>query len=241
MRIYEWNKIKKDFKDTILIGNGGSIAINDCFKYKSIYDYAIEKNLFSTETVKLFKEFKTQDFELVLKYILHAKTINTILSIEGFEVLNNQYDKIKTNLIEIIRNVHPYYPDIESDLIRISNFIQNFKTVISLNYDLLIYWAVMLEKDKFIDYFKYNNNQLQFNVNMNGEKRTEVFYLHGNLILGKDRYGNIIKLRANAQSNLNDIIGKSWEDTNTTPLFVSEGKSENKLSYIQNNHYLNYI
>ena len=107
MRIYEWNKIKKDFKDTILIGNGGSIAINDCFKYKSIYDYAIEKNLFSTETVKLFKEFKTQDFELVLKYILHAKTINTILSIEGFEVLNNQYDKIKTNLIKIIRNGMP--------------------------------------------------------------------------------------------------------------------------------------
>lgn len=234
--IKNWEHIKKDFHDILIIGNGSSIAIDQCFNYKSIYDYAESKNLFDNKTKELFKAFKTQDFELVLKYLLHAQTINSILEIDNKKLTNN-YDEIKNNLINIIREVHPEYSDVEEHLKQINKFLQNFKTVISLNYDLMLYWAIMLEREKYIDYFNHG----KFDPTMSRENRTEIFYLHGSLILGRDRYGNTIKLKASESQNLLNTIGDSWENQEITPLFVSEGNSKNKLSYIQNNYYLNYI
>jgi len=242
MKIYKWKDIQKDFQDTIIIGNGGSIAVNECFKYPSIYEYALKEKLFSSKTIKLFEAFETKNFELVLKYILHAKTVNKILDIQD-KNLNEQYENIKSDLINIIQKIHPEYSEIKHQLPTINQFLQKFKKVITLNYDLVLYWAIMFDNNNFIDYFTRQKqySPLEFDVSMSRLNRTEVFYLHGNLMLGKNRYGNTVKHEANNEFNLIDSISNSWEEIQTTPLFVSEGSSDNKLSYIQNHHYLNHI
>lgn len=190
----------------------------------------------------MFDGFNTTDFELVLKYLLHADKVNKILNNTINSTISESYENIKNNLINIIKEFHPEYSDVQKDLKNINSFLKKFKTVISLNYDLLIYWSVMIDYEKFVDYFKYKNDILTFNIcNYGFSKKTEIFYLHGSLIFGKNILGNIQKLRADGYDNLLTKIDDAWTSQNLTPLFVSEGSSEKKLNYIQNNKYLNYI
>ena len=39
--IVEWNEISDRYhRGTLLLGNGSSIAVNDCFRYESLFDEA---------------------------------------------------------------------------------------------------------------------------------------------------------------------------------------------------------
>lgn len=77
-RIYIWNKISDKYKDgVLLLGNGASIAIDEKFKYESIF-----KNTQKTEEIEqLFNFFKTNDFEFVLKLLWQTTNINNVLAI----------------------------------------------------------------------------------------------------------------------------------------------------------------
>jgi len=37
-KIYEWSDIKDEFTDSLLVGNGGSMALSNNFVYKSLYE-----------------------------------------------------------------------------------------------------------------------------------------------------------------------------------------------------------
>ncbi|MBV9267410.1 MAG: hypothetical protein JO061_14655 [Acidobacteriaceae bacterium] len=41
--IYEWTDIKGQYGDTLLLGNGASMAIDECFSYRSLKDAAAEE------------------------------------------------------------------------------------------------------------------------------------------------------------------------------------------------------
>jgi len=252
-KILNWKSIESQFDDTIIIGNGGSIAICNKFNYKSLKQYAENNKIFSEKIIKLFDKFDTDDFESILRTLFIAKDINRIL-----EILDDKtyklYQELRTNLIETIRQIHPEYSDIETSLYNINNFIKRFKIILSLNYDLIIYWAIMysIENDKqyrFKDFFIHGKFDIEFlleeitiykpNKHLQ-TKNSFIFYPHGNLIL-ETNYENEKKINVSKSSNLLEEITHKWEKDNINPLFISEGSSVKKLQAIYNSKYLRTV
>lgn len=73
--IVNWNDIKNDYKDSIIIGNGASIAVSDNFKYDSLCKKAHELGLVDNRLQQIFSGFKTNDFETILHKLLQAKFV----------------------------------------------------------------------------------------------------------------------------------------------------------------------
>lgn len=248
-KILEWNDIQDEFNDTILLGNGASIAIDNRFRYKSLLTEARKKRLISKEIESLFDYFRTQDFEFILSRVWHTYHINKALKIKD-KITLTAYNQIRDALIRVIHDIHPEYADIERYLSPISTFLSKFKTVLSLNYDLIIYWAMLYSNErykriKFKDCFqksRFNYDWEEYRKPISGAKKTTlVFYPHGNLILANLIDGSEKKLKKGRIKNLLDQIIEFWNSKSYTPLFVSEGDSEQKLIAIRRSSYLDIV
>ena len=64
------------------------------------------------------------------------------------------YSEICTALIEAVHSVHPVHADVATDLQRTSAFASVFPTGVSLNYDLTLYWAMLLLNAAHGSWFK---------------------------------------------------------------------------------------
>ncbi|WP_157091975.1 DUF4917 family protein, partial [Proteus myxofaciens] len=129
-----------------------------------------------------------------------------------------------------------------------AQFIKQFNTIFSLNYDIMLYWTIMQVNDNhpyplFKDCFthRYFNEDFEDFREYRGNTSSLVFYPHGNLILAKDENDEELKLTINNSNNLIDQISNNWNDNNYSPLFVSEGTSEDKLKTIRSSNYLTRI
>lgn len=259
--ILKWADLQADLQeenwDALLLGNGASIAIDDRFRYPSLYEKAYPKEEKSTER-KLFEKLETKDFEQVLLACRHAELVNDIL-----EKDTNEIDKISNNiknaLIRAVREVHPEHSDVRDKLLSAARFASQFKTVINLNYDLTFYWGFLLfndsddgHKNQFKDGFgkKNPNPQLLFNENWEwlrrppgpSDKTTRVFYPHGNLCLARGLSGNEFKITATPPTEtLLDEITRKWSEPDCLPLYVSEGTSRQKRAAIRRSDYLSNV
>ena len=192
--IKDWSDIEHEYKNgSLLLGNGASIAISNQFSYKNLYNHAKENNLLDGKAQALFESFGTTDFEYVLRKLWQASLVNKALGIEA-SAANDVYQKVRKSLFNAILKIHPKKKEIlDSDISNISKFLLQFNTVLSLNYDLIVYWAMMHIKDNekqqmkdgFIHKGKFEENYKFLRINQyNSELRdTLVFYPHGNLIL----------------------------------------------------------
>lgn len=244
-KVYNWQDIQTIFQNSnLLLGNGASIAVHKEFNYKSLLD----KSNFLEDEKKLFDYYETSNFELILKIIWQTNNVNKILDIEDTKT-KEAYERIRNSLIKAVKNVHPEYINIINDIQYISNFLQNFRYVVSLNYDLIVYWSMLYDNKKtelheFRDFF-YNRNidgKLSFNddnIHLSYDG-TKVFYPHGNLILALDKLSNEIKLRTKSDGLISSITEK-WESGDYIPLFISESDSKQKLEAIKKSNYLNTI
>ena len=250
--IHDWNDIKNDFQHKLVIGNGASIAVWDKFDYDSLYDEADNAGIFSQRLKTLFQEYKTRDFELILKQLLQASIINKLLDINEVRTLE-LYKILRDALINTVLSMHPEQRDIESHLNNIAFFMRQFETIISLNYDLILYWAMLrgnkLFGQQFKDGFVNDNNTFRSDYETlyppfgAAEATTMVFYPHGNLLLATiidiDRFGTEIKLcRSDEKAMLLHGIIDEWKKGNVVPLFVSEGNTDTKLKAIKRSNYL---
>jgi hypothetical protein len=122
--------------------------------------------------------------------------------------------------------------------------------VLSLNYDLLVYWAMMYGNAKigahwFKDCFTRRDRTFEEDFKFLAKPHggaagaTLVFYPHGNLILGTGRNSQISKIVSEEHADLLETITKQW--THCTPLFVSEGSSEQKDMAIHRHSYLQFV
>ncbi len=248
MRVENWGKIAQNFRDTLVLGNGASIAIDGRFEYGSLLEKARNLGHLDAATNALFGEFDTRDFELVLRRIYQAAIVNRKLGVpEDRTAL--AYRKLRDSLARTVRDIHPARAEIEDCLTLVAEFMAQFRTVLSLNYDLLVYWAMLLGnetaggrwfKDCFVNAtFKHNWQELREPIDgLSGA--TLVFYPHGNLVLGTDFFGNEFKIVRDDEDLLSTIIQK-WESAEYSPLFVSEGRSEQKVSSIKRSPYLTHI
>lgn len=249
MNLTPWSIISPNYRDCLILGNGASISLTPTLSYRSLFEKA--KNLCHLDASQqaVFDFFGTHDFEFVLHALSHANAINGYLGVVE-HLTSTTYDLIKNTLINTIQKVHPDYVLAEDKLQPMAAFMGRFPTVFSLNYDLLIYWAIMAANSAaggnlFKDCFEGDG---RFNSDYDYLRRphpplassTLVFYPHGNLALASDMWGAETKI-TNSASGLLDAITAAWNMGENTPLFVSEGDSPKKLRSIERSSYLNKV
>ena len=125
--IKEWGEIKDDYKNgSLVIGNGASIALHSKFEFSSLKEEAEKLKLFNEDISQLFEEFKTSDFELILRLVWHTKLVNQHLGIVD-ERIDLAYKNIKEALIAIVKEVHCEHADIADQLVQLGFVAQTYR------------------------------------------------------------------------------------------------------------------
>lgn len=244
-----WDVLRESTWDTLLLGNGASIAIHREFAYPTLHSVADAKGLLPT-TASVFAKLGTTDFEHVLLACWYAENVNVALGTPSADI-SKAYAEVRTALIEAVHSVHPVHADVASDLQRVGAFASAFPTVVSLNYDLTLYWAMMLFNAAHGSWFKDAFHHGEFQTDWGYLRRplppaggaTLVFYPHGSLAVARDYIGDETKISvgAGAAGDLLDTITRRWSSGHFVPVFVSEGTSKQKVAAIRRSHYLTNV
>lgn len=243
-------EIKDNYENgNLIIGNGASVALHQKFRFDSLKEEAEKLRLFNDDISKLFIEFDTSDFELILRLVWHAKLINKHLGIVD-QKLDSAYENIKQALIKVVKEVHCEHSDIADQLPQLYQFTKQFRTVVSLNYDLILYWILMYgnrneDGHRFKDCFQgsglFRNNWQDLRNPIRKEKEVTLsLYQHGNLSIFRDAKNTETKVQRGDFEGLLEVITSQWED-NKIPLFVAEGTGTKKLESIKSSSYLSTI
>lgn len=247
-KIHNWSDISGHYSGTLLTGNGASRAVDSRFEYNRLLDFAFNQRELCDDLRRLFDFLETDDFEMVLRLIWHAAQVNQVLEIPDGRT-QAAYDRVREALINAVRATHPDRKEIAGQIPAIYEFVKKFNTVLTLNYDLILYWVVMHGKDKndgvaLKDCFAWGDfreDWREFRRNPGGERFTTLlFYPHGNLALARDLTGSEMKLE-NRCSGLLQSIFDAWNEKKNVPLFVSEGVKEQKVKSIRSSNYLRTV
>ena len=236
--IRQWNWIQKQFLNCpLLLGNGFSLNFSSRLLYRNLYEKYIETCPKDVE--KLFAEFKSTNFEIILQHLDSTERVCSALELEQHKITQNK-NLIKQGLIDSINRIHPTPDEIKIDQIKlVAKQIKEFDQIFTTNYDLFLYYLI-LESKKFGDYFYMpffeDERFKRFNT---GDifKSNHIYYLHGALFVF-NKSVDTIKIKRD-ENWLIEVITKEISKDNY-PLFISEGTSEMKLKSIQSNNYLTY-
>jgi hypothetical protein len=142
-------------KRHLLLGNGFSIALKpDIFSYKSLHSKAdFSKVAFAAA---IFEALGTSDFEAVIRSLMNsAKLLKVYEGVPAALVSQLEHDaaELKNVLVAAIGHNHPSRPfDIEPQrYAACRQFLSNFDHVYTLNYDILLYWALMQDEVDRLD------------------------------------------------------------------------------------------
>jgi len=248
LNILDWQDYKSNFaKANLLLGNGFSVNFSKVFNYDSLFKVFLKK--IDSKHKDIFNQFGTSNFETIQETLLNAKKVNKMFGLSTKEI-SEYIIKLQEGLILTIEESHPRKIDIDWDkLNEISIILDSFEDIFTLNYDLFLYYMILISKDRYKenklikpyqDYFweSYNSNFLQFMDYQNYKHYKHVYYLHGALFLFKNS-SNALKLKNNSVSGLIETISKEIKSGNI-PLFVSEGTAEDKTNIITRNNYLSF-
>ncbi|HGM5376368.1 TPA: DUF4917 family protein [Serratia marcescens] len=247
--IVPWMQIAPYYhRDTILLGNGASIAVSRNLDYGSLLAYAFRAGLLTDDVNRLFQFFRTSDFELILRLVWQASNVNRSLQIPDNRTYQ-AYLRVRECLIQAVRDVHPEYEQVSDQLPNMYQFLKRFDTVLSLNYDLLVYWTMTygldirddhLFKDCFLRNRMFDDAWGRFRDPLFERTNTLVFYPHGNLALCRNVVEQEFKIHSAGEGLLGTIL-EQWRSEQVVPLFVSEGTMQQKVSSIQNSYYLSTV
>jgi len=238
-----WPEIKGQYKWTgILLGNGASRAVWNDFQYESLFDTASSSSIphpLSAEDQAIFRELGTQNFELVLAALNTSRRICTALAVPC-SALTERYKSIQRALFEAVSAVHVPWALIDPEALSfIRRELLAYRRVYSTNYDLLVYWAIMLEEkgNGFKDFlwgphFDASNTEVW-------DSATCVYYLHGGIHLATSSDRKDYKRQAGDSGNLLQSLVTTGGDS-SVPLFVTEGSARDKQRSISDSDYLNF-
>lgn len=246
--INQWANIAGNYRDTILLGNGASIAVSPRFSYESLLQHALARDWITNDVKQLFEFFRTNDFELVLRLVWQASNVNRSLQIPD-ERTYQAYIRVRECLIQSVRDIHPEHNEIALALPSLYGYLKNFDTVISLNYDLIVYWIMTYgfsveDQHSFKDCFLngvFDGDWQRFRQPIGRDRTTTlVFYPHGSLIFCRDIVEAEYKIHGNGNALLESIL-RLWQNETALPLFVSEGIQQQKINSICNSYYLSTV
>jgi hypothetical protein len=230
------------------LGNGFSRACkNDIFAYEALFDRA-NFTVLSPYAKTAFKVLGTNDFERVIEALRTTSKVLTLYRGRADALcatLKNDADGLRDVLVKTIAGSHP---DLLSEINTESYeacriFLSKFQRIFTLNYDLLLYWAVMQkELEPFVksdDGFRTPDSGEEEYVTweIDNNYNQTIYYLHGALHIF-DAGTELQKYTwIHTGKKLTDQIRTALEQEKY-PLFVAEGKSDEKLRRIKHNAYL---
>ena len=232
----------------VLLGNGFSRTCrNDIFAYDALFRRAdFTKLPFAQQA---FTALNTTDFELVMLALRRSAILVTVYAPTNpdlAKLFRDEADALREVLAAAIAQNHPEYPAeiAPEQYAACRRFLNHFNSVYTLNYDLLLYWAIMqseVGQDLALgdDGFRTPDDRAATYVTWDVEKtdRQDVHYLHGALHLF-DAGDELKKYTwANTGIRLIDQIRDALAK-NFFPLIVSEGTSAEKMARIQHSNYL---
>ena len=232
-----------------LLGNGFSISCRpDIFVYGKLFERADFSDL-SPSAKLAFEALDTQDFEKVIKVLRDASEVLTAYKgakTKLIQQLQEDADGLREVLVHAISSSHPDWPgDIsDAEYACCRTFLANFNNVYTLNYDLLLYWAVMHDEDgkkiKSDDGFRTPEDDFDSEYVVwepETSRSQNIWYLHGALHVF-DAGTEIQKYTwVNTGQRLIEQIRDAL-DRDYFPLFVAEGTSGEKLDRIMHSEYL---
>jgi len=231
----------------LLIGNGFSRACrDDIFAYTALFERADFRNL-SPLARRAFDVLRTTDFEVVMRALRDTAALVEIYAPDRPELANalrQDADGLREVLVRAIADNHPAYPgEIEPQrYAACRRFLSHFDDVYTLNYDLLLYWAVMqTEIPPAIvsdDGFRTPEEGTQEYVTWEpGRHNQNIHYLHGALHVF-DAGTEVQKYTwTNTGIRLIDQIREAL-NRNLYPIFVAEGESAQKYKRIRHSDFL---
>ena len=233
-------------KKHILLGNGFSIGAHQRFNYGTLYQQAVNSGL-SSRIKRLFIRYGTANFEEVLRQLEKGRWLALQYGLGKSRKVRDMakdYETVKQSLIDSIAANHPASRNQVSarKLTNASRFLAAFDDVYTTNYDLLLYWASLVD-DAFVfqdGFGRQPNTDEDFCVFLPvGSSSKVIYFLHGALHL-YTAAGEVRKMVWNTTGvPLIEQIKDSL-DNRRYPLVVSEGSSASKLERIESSSYLSY-
>lgn len=236
-------------KRKVLLGNGFSRACkDDIFSYESLYEQADFQNL-SEGARDAFGALGTTDFEVVIKALRQTALLARVYVPEKPELMTTliqDANGLRDVLVQTIARNHPARPqEIPEDRYHACRmFLDNFECIYTLNYDLLLYWALMQDEPP-MEFFTHRDGfskpddpDADYVAWDSGSAYAQtVHYMHGALHFFDGGYELQKYTWCNTQVALIDQI-KAALDRNEFPLFVAEDSSQAKMEKIIHHHYL---
>jgi hypothetical protein len=235
----------------LLLGNGFSIAWDSGrFSYGSLYEKADFAKL-SPSAKAAFDCLGTQDFELVMRQLDRSASLLELYDPsrrQAIRTLRSDAAGLRDLLVETLAGTHPGRP---SDVGKLQYqacrlFLAHFKSIYTLNYDLLLYWTLMQDDEglpecPMCDGFGADPDDPEADWviwdSRSSSAACDVHYLHGALHLF-DAADSVRKYTwGRTGVPLVEQVRSSLAD-NMFPIFVSEDSSENKMEKIFHNAFL---
>jgi hypothetical protein len=231
----------------LLLGNGFSRACReDIFAYTALFERA-DFNQLSPLARQAFDLLGTTDFEVVMRALRDASRLATIYGPDLPDLAKRLSDDaagLREVLVRAIADNHPGHPG-DIALARYSacrQFLAHFDMIYSLNYDLLLYWALMHTElhppVRCDDGFRTpESGEAEYVTWEPGRYAQNVHYLHGTLHIF-DAGTEVQKYTwSNTGIRLIDQIRAALHG-GLYPIFVAEGESAQKFERIRHNDFL---
>jgi hypothetical protein len=233
----------------VLLGNGFSRACrNDIFAYGALFERAEFESL-SPRVGQAFEKLKTTDFEVVIRALLTTSDLIGVYEptrLDLAQLMREDASALREVLVRTIARSHPEYPAqiTPGAYESCRHFLANFDDMYSLNYDLLLYWALMHKDDSDVDIrcddgFRSPDDPATDYVTWEVENtnRQNVFFLHGALHIFDA--GDELKKYTWTRTGVRLIEQvRSALSAHLYPLFVAEGHSERKRDRIRHSDFL---
>ncbi|MFT4087315.1 MAG: DUF4917 family protein [Gordonia sp. (in: high G+C Gram-positive bacteria)] len=230
----------------VLLGNGFSRAYSGDFSYSTLKDMAMFGGL-SVSKESLFEHAGSDDFETVIDNLSETISLLKIYGPEDKLLLNRlRGDRgiVRRGLVETLASIHPDsargIPD--GSYVTARKFLRNFDKIFTLNYDMLLYWALMRDQvdDQVFrcgDGFGWSENGLVWS-RPEPDWKQNVYYLHGAMhFYVQDR--RLYKLQNKGGSRMITQLLKNL-DSGRLPQVVTEGSRKDKERRISGSAYLKH-
>lgn len=235
----------------VLLGNGFSRAYrDDIFAYGALFDRADFAQL-TQSARKAFEVLDTRDFETVIRALRGSAALAQLY---GFgETATRQMkadaDGLRDVLVKTIADNHPAQPNEIRDeqYAACRAFLASFDRIYTLNYDLLLYWALMhdaagpqIRRDDGFRAAEEDDADYVVWDPASSNRDQNIFYVHGGLHLF-DAGAELTKYTwSRTGVRLIDQVRRALAE-DKFPLFVAEGDSDEKLDRIRHHSYLGRI
>jgi hypothetical protein len=240
-------QVQGDKLPHVLLGNGFSRACReDIFAYTALFDRA-DFNRLSPLARQSFDVLGTTDFEVVMRALRDASRLATVYAPQAPDLarlLQGDAEGLREVLVRAIAENHPAHPgEIAPErYAACRRFLSRFDSVYTLNYDLLLYWALMQTEVppaiRSDDGFRTPEaGEAEYVTWEPGRHAQNIHFLHGALHIFDARTEVQKYTWSNTGVRLIDQI-RSALDNGLYPIFVAEGESSQKFERIRHSDFL---